>query len=234
MAHHRERQGSRGAASSTSKTLQQTNQMLIDTMDEVLTIQQEGPPEASGRRGGKLKVIEKRSAQQAVGTAQVNRRDMACFFREKPQAGPRFVLIVCILASIILFGGGRAAQRALRPSCRCFSDGNGTPRSPCATAWKAYLQRCAERANALAETGCENSARTAALVDEVARGGGGPPNRGGEDLDERHTAYQRLVPAVEALYTALEQGHSADDLVGRAPLPTTTFKGAVNLIQNDQ
>ena len=41
------------------------------------------------------------------------------------------------------------------------------------------------------------------------------------------------MPAVEALYTALEQGHSADELVD-ARLAYNDFKGAVNLIQNDQ
>ena len=39
------------------ETLQQTNQMLIDTMDEVLTIQQEGRQKRQAAEG-QLKVIE--------------------------------------------------------------------------------------------------------------------------------------------------------------------------------
>ena len=39
------------------ETLQQTNQMLIDTMDEVLTIQQEGRQKRQAAEG-QLKIIE--------------------------------------------------------------------------------------------------------------------------------------------------------------------------------
>ena len=39
-------------------------------------------------------------------------------------------------------------------------------------------------------------------------------------------------PAVEALYTALEQSHGAEELLD-ARLAYNDFKGAVNLIQND-
>ena len=119
------------------------------------------------------------------------------------------VLIVCILASIILFGGG-GLRNERYDIMQVFSDGTDTSLSV-RHSMEAYLQRCAERANALAEQGVKLGA-DAALIDEV-RAAAEATEQGGEDLDERHTAYQRLVPAVEALYTALEQGHSADELV---------------------
>ena len=139
------------------------------------------------------------------------------------------VLIVCILASTILFGGG-GLRNERYDIMQVFSDGTDTSLSV-RHSMEAYLQRCAERANALAEQGVKLG-EDAALIDEV-RAAAEATEQSGEALDERHTAYQRLVPAVEALYTALEQGHSADELVD-ARLAYNDFKGAVNLIQNDQ
>jgi len=72
----------------------------------------------------------------------------------------------------------------------------------------------------------------AALIEDV-RAAAEAAGQSGDDLDGRHEAYQELVPAIEALYTALEQTHGADELLD-ARLAYNDFKGAVNLIQNDQ
>ena len=132
------------------------------------------------------------------------------------------VLIVCILASIVLFGGG-GLRNERYDILQVFSDGTDTSLSV-RHSMEAYLQRCAERADALAEQGVKLGA-DATLVDDV-RTAAEATAQAGDDLDGRHAAYQQLVPAVEALYTALEQAH--------ARLAYNDFKGAVDLIQNDQ
>ena len=139
------------------------------------------------------------------------------------------VLIVCILASIILFGGG-GLRNERYDILQVFSDGTDTSLSV-RHSMEAYLQRCAGQASALAEQGVKLGA-DAALIEEV-RAAAEAAGQSGDDLDGRHEAYQELVPAVEALYTALEQTHGADELLD-ARLAYNDFKGAVNLIQNDQ
>ena len=139
------------------------------------------------------------------------------------------VLVICILASIVLFGGG-GLRNERYDILQVFSDGTDTSLSV-RHSMEAYLQRCAEQANALAEQGVKLGADEA-LVDDV-RAAADATAQGGDDLDGRHEAYQQLLPAVEALYTALQQSNSADELLD-ARLAYNDFKGAVNLIQNDQ
>ena len=122
------------------------------------------------------------------------------------------VLIVCVFASVVLFGGG-GLRNERYDIMQVFSDGTDTSLSV-RHSMEAYLQRCAE------------------LIEDV-RAAAEATGQGGEDLDGRHEAYQQLLPAVEALYTALEESNSADELVD-ARLAYNDFKGAVNLIQNDQ
>lgn len=139
------------------------------------------------------------------------------------------VLVICILASIVLFGGG-GLRNERYDIMQVFSDGTDTSLSV-RHSMEAYLQRCAERASALAEQGVKLGADSA-LIEDV-RAAAEATGQGGEDLDGRHEAYQQLLPAVEALYTALQQSNSADELLD-ARLAYNDFKGAVNLIQNDQ
>lgn len=139
------------------------------------------------------------------------------------------VLIVCVFASVVLFGGG-GLRNERYDIMQVFSDGTDTSLSV-RHSMEAYLQRCAERASALAEQGVKLGA-DAALIEDV-RAAAEATGQGGEDLDGRHEAYQQLLPAVEALYTALQQSNSADELLD-ARLAYNDFKGAVNLIQNDQ
>ena len=139
------------------------------------------------------------------------------------------VLIVCALASIVLFGGG-ALRNERYDILQVFSDGTDTSLSV-RHSMEAYLLRCAERADALAEQGVLLGADENLI--ESVRTAAAATREGGDDLDARHAAYQELLPAVESLYTALEQSHGADELVD-ARLAYNDFKGAVNLIQNDQ
>ena len=139
------------------------------------------------------------------------------------------VLIVCIVASIVLFGGG-GLRNERYDILQVFSDGTDTSLSV-RHSMEAYLLRCSERANALAEQGVLLGADEA-LVESV-RTAAAAVAEGGEDLDARHAAYQELLTAVESLYTALTQAHDYTELVD-ARLAYNDFKGAVNLIQNDQ
>ena len=61
------------------------------------------------------------------------------------------VLIVCALASVVLFGGG-ALRNERYDIQQVFSDGTDTSLSV-RHSMEAYLLRCAERADALAEQG---------------------------------------------------------------------------------
>lgn len=139
------------------------------------------------------------------------------------------VLIVCALASVVLFGGG-ALRNERYDILQVFSDGTDTSLSV-RHSMEAYLLRCAERADALAEQGALLNA-DAALI-ENAREAAAAVREGGDDLDARHAAYQQLLPAVETLYTNLLQGYDTTELVD-ARLAYNDFKGAVSLIQNDQ
>lgn len=138
------------------------------------------------------------------------------------------VLIICVLISIFGFGGG-ALKNERYDVQMVFSEGTDTSLST-RHSLDAYLDRAAERANMLAEQG-DKFAADADLVAAVRKH---VENLSASDgLDERHKAYTELRPAVEKLFTALEQDYSDTEIVD-AKLAYNDFKGAVNLIQNDQ
>lgn len=131
------------------------------------------------------------------------------------------VLIVCIIASIVLFGGG-GLRNERYDILQVFSDGTDTSLSV-RHSMEAYLLRCSERANALAEQGALLGADNALI--ESVRTAAAAVAEGGEDLDARHAAYQELLPAVESLYTALEQEHESTELVNALGLQRLQGRG---------
>ena len=88
------------------------------------------------------------------------------------------VLIVCIVASIVPFGGG-GLRNERYDILQVFSDGTDTSLSV-RHSMEAYLLRCSERANALAEQGVLLGADEA-LVESV-RTAAAAVAEGGEDL----------------------------------------------------
>ena len=138
------------------------------------------------------------------------------------------ILVICALASIFGFGGG-ALRNERYDVQTVFSEGTDTSLST-RHSMDAYLDRAAERANMLAEQGDKFGA-DADLIATVRN----YANKISTDkgLDERHKAYTELRPAVEKLFTALENNYSDTEIVD-AKLAYNDFKGAVNLIQNDQ
>ena len=113
------------------ETLQQTNQMLIDTMDEVLTIQQEGRQKRQAAEG-QLKVIENDLRNKLLSCAS-KQEDMACVF-PKTASWPRWYWSSAYSpASSFLAAAGCATS--VTTSCRCFPTARTRP-SPCATAWR--------------------------------------------------------------------------------------------------
>ncbi len=138
------------------------------------------------------------------------------------------VLIICALGSISLFGGGALISER-NDVLTVFSEGTDTSLST-RHSMDAYLGRAAERANVLAEVATRLEAN-AELIAKVQEGAQAIAAEG--ELDERHKAYAALTPSVESLYTALQKGY-ADSALIDARLAYNDYKGAVNLIQNDQ
>ena len=128
------------------------------------------------------------------------------------------VLIVCILASIILFGGG-GLRNERYDILQVFSDGTDTSLSV-RHSMEAYLQRCAGQANALAEQGVKLGA-DAALMRMCARRRK-PPGRA-ERTSTAGIGLSELVPAVEALYTRWSRPTALTSCWTRA-WPTTTSR----------
>lgn len=139
------------------------------------------------------------------------------------------VLAVCVLTSIILCGGGGLRNDRYDIE-RVFVNGTDTSLSS-RHSMEAYLQRCASSASALAEQGVKLGA-DAALIERV-RSEADVVEDGDADLDARYEAYQALGDAVEALYTQLESANG-EDALSDALLAYNDFKGAQNLIKNDQ
>lgn len=139
------------------------------------------------------------------------------------------VLAACVFASIFLLGGG-ALRNNRYDILRVFSDGTDTSLST-RHSMDAYLQRAAERANALAEQGVKLEAKESLV--EAVRTYAQVVSTSHVALDERHLAYQNLTAAVESLYTQLERDNDEIDLLD-AKLAYSDYKSAVNMIQNDQ
>ena len=111
------------------------------------------------------------------------------------------VLIVCILASIILFGGG-GLRNERYDILQVFSDGTDTSLSV-RHSMEAYLQRCAERASALAEQGVKLGA-DAALIEDVC-------DEAGESMGRIEAAKgRRLRPRFSPGYGDFSIEHQRD------------------------
>lgn len=139
------------------------------------------------------------------------------------------VLIVCVLGSIVLLGGG-GLRNDRHDICQVFTEGTDTSLSV-RHSMEAYLQRCAQSAQDLAEQ-AEKLSADAALIGDV-RSAAEVVSDGSADLDARYDAYEQLGTAAESLYTLLERDHDESALLD-ARLAYDDLKGAQNLIKNDQ
>lgn len=139
------------------------------------------------------------------------------------------VLAVCILTSIVGFGGGSlAAQR--RDAMRVFDEGIDTSFAV-RFSMDAYLDNCAGYARTMAEEHrlyADLNSETANTVLELAE------KIGDGDLDGRAKAYKELCSKVESLYTEF---HAADVAEKNRELfknAYANYQGEVSKIKYDE
>lgn len=139
------------------------------------------------------------------------------------------VLAVCILTSIVGFGGGSLAARR-RDALRVFDEGIDTSFAV-RFSMDAYLDNCAGYARTMAEEHrlyADLNSETAKTVLDLSE------KIGDGDLDGRAEAYKELCSEVESLYTEF---HAADvaqknrELFGNA---YANFQGEVSKIKYDE
>lgn len=139
------------------------------------------------------------------------------------------VLVLCVLGSVVGFGGGSlAAQRSRAVSV--FNEGVDTSFAV-RFSMDAYLENCAGYARTMAEEHrlhVDQDDETAAHVLELAKLIGD-----GDDLDARYDAYQELCAAVEALYTDFHAASIAESDRAIFKNAYSNFQGEVSKLKYD-
>ena len=140
------------------------------------------------------------------------------------------VYAVCAVVSVFCLGGVRMRSDQAKIDA-VYYEGTDTALSS-RHSMDAYLDRAADAAGILAQEGAlylgaEDSQcfLTNRLAQEV---------REAESISERYDHYLALIDSVESLYTALEGENLSEKQMVNASMAYGDFKGAVNLVKNDQ
>lgn len=140
------------------------------------------------------------------------------------------ILAVCVLGSIIGFGGGALiAQR--RSAMRVFNEGVD-PTLSVRFSMDAYLENCAGYARAMAEefrmyVDAEDD--TAARALELAKTIGD-----GDDLDARYADYAELCGLTDALYTDMHSANLSEEQLSVFKKAYANYQGEVSKIGYDE
>lgn len=137
---------------------------------------------------------------------------------------------VCAVLSIFCLGGVRMRSDQAKVEA-VYYEGTDTALSS-RHSMDAYLDRAADAAGILAQEGTlylgEEDAQcflTSRLAQDL---------RDTESISDRYNHYLALINSVEALYTALEAENLSEKQMLNASAAYGDFKGAVNLVKNDQ
>ena len=137
------------------------------------------------------------------------------------------VLLACVVGSIVLLGAGslRSERQALE---KIFTNGTDSA-SATRYSMDAYLDKCAESAQLLAESASvylDDDAAIDAVKEQAASLNAidGP--------DGRYSVYQQLTASVNSLYTALEKAGKTQET--DVLLSYGDFKGACDRLERDE
>ena len=136
------------------------------------------------------------------------------------------VLLACVLGSIVLLGAG-SLKSERKELVKIFTNGTDSS-SPTRYSMDAYLDKCAESAQLLAESASVylDDASIAAVKEQaVALNAADGP-------DGRYAVYQQLVSSVNSLYTALDKAGKTEET--DVLLSYGDFKGAKDRLERDE